>query len=131
MMNTLLTNTPNQILRLTLYESRLYYTTAYSNYLIVLTHEEKSGIGASLSQVLNIVNETERITTLSIDTTNVTMAGRYQYVVYGQNSAVNTDPTNPVVIGVVEIGWVYVTDESTGYVIPTISIDPDIIYDGN
>jgi hypothetical protein len=130
-MNTLLTNTPNQILRLTLYESRLYYATPYTDYLIVLTHEEKSGFGASLYQVLNIVNETERITTMTIDTTDLTLAGRYQYVVYGQNSSTNIDPTNPVVIGVVEIGWIYVTDESQGYIIPTIPIDSDIIYNGN
>ena len=130
-MNTLLTETSNQILRLTLYESRLYYSTQYTDYLIVLTHEEKSGFGASLNQVLNIVNETERITTMIIDTTDLTLAGRYQYVVYGQNSNTNTDPTNPVVVGVVEIGWIYVTDASQGYIIPTIPIDSDIIYNGN
>lgn len=130
-MNTLLTDTPNQILRLTLYESRLYYPTQYTDYLIAMIHEEKSGYGASLYQVLNIVNETERITTLTIDTTDLTMAGRYQYIVYGQNSASNIDPDNAVVVGIVEIGWIYVTDASQGYIIPTIPIDSDIIYNGN
>ena len=43
------TNTANQTLRLTLDEARQYFSTAFTHYLLILTHEENSTAGNSLA----------------------------------------------------------------------------------
>lgn len=122
-------NTANQTIYLSLDEARQYYATAFTHYLIVLTHEENSTAGDSLAQVATIVNENVRITQLSVTTVGLTLAGRYRYEVYGQNSAVNINPTNAAVVGIVERGYVVLTDNTTWFDVPPIIIPNDIIYE--
>lgn len=121
-------NTANQTIYLSLDEARQYYATAFTHYLIVLTHEENSTVGDSLAQVATIVNENVRITQLTITTVGLTLAGRYRYEVYGQNSAVNTNPSNAAVVGIVERGYFVLTDNQQYYDVPSTSISNDIIY---
>ncbi len=106
----LTTNTANQTVFLSLDEARQYYATAFSHYLIIITHEENSTTGEELAQVATIVLENVRITQLTVTTVGLTLAGRYRYVVYGQNSSSNINPTNGSVVGVVQRGYVVLTD---------------------
>jgi hypothetical protein len=95
----------------------------------VLTHEENSTTGEELAQVATIVNENVRITQLSVTTVGLTLAGRYRYEVYGQNSAVNINPSNAAVVGIVERGYVVLTDNTTWFDVPPVTIPNDIIYE--
>jgi magnesium-transporting ATPase (P-type) len=123
------TNTSNQQVFLSLDEARQYFATAYTHYLMVLTHEENSTTGEKLAQVASIVAENVRITELIITTVSLTLAGRYRYEVYGQNSAVNLDPTNGAVVGLVERGYAVFTQNTTWFDVPVITIPNDIIYE--
>ncbi len=96
---------------------------------MVLTHEENSTTGEELAQVATIVNENVRITQLSVTTVGLTLAGRYRYEVYGQNSAININPSNAAVVGIVERGYVVLTDNTTWFDVPPVTIPNDIIYD--
>ena len=122
-------NNNNQIIYLSLDEARQYYATPYTHYLIVLTHEENSTTGEELAQVATIVNENVRITQLSVTTVGLTLAGRYRYEVYGQNSAANINPSNAAVVGIVERGYVVLTDNTTWFDVPPVTIPNDIIYE--
>lgn len=75
------------------------------------------------------MNENVRITQLSVTTVGLTLAGRYRYEVYGQNSAVNINPTNAAVVGIVERGYVVLTDNTTWFDVPPSIIPNDIIYE--
>lgn len=123
-------NTSNQIVRLSLDEARQYFATPFTHYLFILTHEENSTTGVSLAQVVNVVSESQRITTMSITTVSLTLSGRYRYEVYGQNSAVNTNPSDLSVVGLCEVGLCVMTDETAYYDLPTITIINDVIYNG-
>jgi magnesium-transporting ATPase (P-type) len=123
------TNTANQQVYLSLDEARQYYSTAFTHYLIILTHEENSTTGSDLAQVATIVNETVRFTQLTITTVGLTLAGRYRYEVYGQNSAVNTNPTNAAVVGIVERGYAVLNDNTSWFDVPINTIPNDIIYE--
>lgn len=125
----LFTNQPNQQVFLSLDETRQYFATAFTDYLIVLTHEENSTTGNDLAQVANILNETVRITQLQISTVGLTLAGRYRYEVYGQNSNSNTNPTNGAVVGLLERGYAVLKDNTTWFDVPTDTIPNDIIYE--
>jgi magnesium-transporting ATPase (P-type) len=114
---------------LSLDEARQYYSTAFTHYLIVLTHEENSTTGSDLAQVATIVNETVRVTQLTITTVGLTLAGRYRYEVYGQNSAVNTNPTDAAVVGIVERGYAVLNDNTSWFDVPVNTIPNDIIYE--
>jgi len=122
-------NTANQTIYLSLDEARQYYATAFTHYLIVLTHEENSTAGDKLAQVATIVNENVRITQLTVTTVSLTLAGRYRYEVYGQNSAVNINQSNAAVVGIVERGYVVLTDNTAWYDVPASIIPNDIIYE--
>jgi hypothetical protein len=122
-------NTANQTIYLSLDEARQYYATPYTHYLLVLTHEENSTTGEELAQVAVIVNENVRITQLSVTTVGLTLAGRYRYEVYGQNSSSNINPTNAAVVGIVERGYVVLTDNTTWFDVPPVTIPNDIIYE--
>jgi hypothetical protein len=124
----LITDTANQTVRLSLDEGRQYYATAFTDYLIVITHEENSTVGSELAQVATIVAENRRYTQLTITTDTLTIAGRYRYEVYGQNSAVNTDPTNASVVGLIERGTAVLTNNTTYYDVADNTIEDDIIY---
>ena len=85
------TNTAAQTLRLSLDEARQYYSTAFTDYLLLIYHEENSNVGNSIAQVPPIVVENQRYTELTVTTIGLTLPGRYRYDVYGQNSNSNTD----------------------------------------
>jgi magnesium-transporting ATPase (P-type) len=123
------TNTSNQQVFLSLDEARQYFATAYTHYLMVLTHEENSTTGEQLAQVATIVAENVRITELLVTTVTLTLAGRYRYEVYGQNSAVNTDPTNVAVVGLCQRGYAVFTQNTTWFDVPVVTIPNDIIYE--
>lgn len=123
------TNTSNQQVFLSLDEARQYFATSYTHYLMVLTHEENSTTGEKLAQVATIVAENVRITELLITTVSLTLAGRYRYEVYGQNSAGNLDPTNGAVVGLVERGYAVFTQNTTWFNVPVVTIPNDIIYE--
>jgi magnesium-transporting ATPase (P-type) len=123
-------NTANQIIRLSLDEARQYYATPFTHYLFILTHEENSTTGVSLAQVVNVVSESQRITTMSVTTIPLTLSGRYRYEVYGQNSAVNINPNGVSVVGLCEIGLCVISDATTYYDLPVITINNDVIYNG-
>lgn len=124
----LITDTANQTVRMSLDEARQYYATAFTDYLIVLTHEENSTVGNELAQVATIVAENRRYTQLVITTASLTLAGRYRYEVYGQNSNSNTDPTDAVVVGLLERGTAVLTDNTIYYDVTDPIIQDDIIY---
>jgi len=126
----LITNTATQTLRLSLNESRQYFATTFTHYLLILTHEENSTTGTDLAQVAVIVNENQRITTLTVTTDGLTLPGRYRYSVYGQNSAVNINPQDANVVGLCRIGWLDMTSNESYYDLPNITINDDVIYNG-
>ena len=122
-------NNDNQFIYLSLDEARQYYATPYTHYLLVLTHEENSTTGDQLAQVATIVNENVRITHLTITTVGLPLAGRYRSEVYGQNSAININPSNAAVVGIVERGYVVLQDNTTWFDVPAVTISNDIIYE--
>lgn len=124
------TNTPGQLIRLSLNESRQYFASAFTDYLMILTHEENSTAGTDLAQVATIENENQRITLLSISTIGLDLSGRYRYAIYGQNSAVNLNPLDASVVGLCRIGWMDLKDSEQFYDVPDITINDDIIYNG-
>lgn len=124
------TNTSNQLIRLSLDESRQYYSTPFTHYLFILQHEENSTSGVDLNQVPTIIGENQRITILLVTTASLTIAGRYRYYVYGQNSSTNTNPQDASVVGLCEVGWANLSDGSTAYDVQSISIQDDVIYNG-
>lgn len=130
-MNYLTTNLAGQTLRLSLNEARQYFATAFTHYLLIITHEENSTAGDSIAQVPTIVLENQRITVLTVTTSGLNLPGRYRYDVYGQNSAVNLDPTNAAVVGLCKIGTLELVNSTQYYDVPTITITDDIIYNGN
>jgi len=123
------TNTSDQQVFLSLDEARQYFATPYTDYLVVLTHEENSTTGNDLAQVATIVNENVRITQLLITTVGLTLAGRYRYEIYGQNSDSNTDPTAGVVIGLCQRGYAVLNHNTTWFDVPVVTIPNDIIYE--
>jgi hypothetical protein len=129
-MEYLITNTANQTLRLTLDEARQYYATPFTHYLLIITHEENSSVGNSLSQVAVVTAENQRITTLQVTTVGLTLSGRYRYEVYGQNSASNLLPTNVSVVGICEKGLLELTNSTEYYEVPSINISNVVIYNG-
>lgn len=124
------TNTANQIVRLTLDEARQYYATPFTNYLLVITHEENSIVGNDLRQVVVVIAETQRISTLNVSTVGLTLSGRYRYEVYGQNSATNTDPNDASVVGLCEEGLLELSNNTSYFNVPNVTIQNDIVYNG-
>jgi hypothetical protein len=121
------TNTANQYAWLSLDEGRAYFNVAFTNYLLVLTYEMT---GEQLAQVVEVVNENERVTKIRLTTVGLTDAGKYKYDVYGQNSAVNLDPTNASVVGLVERGSMILQDGTIYFDVSSPTIPVDVIYTG-
>lgn len=126
----LLTDTPNQNAYLTLDEARQYFSTPFTNYLFILRHEENSAAGVYLAQVLDVIAENQRITQVAIDTTGLTLIGRYRYDVYGQNSASNLNPEDVSVVGLCEQGLCELRDDRSFFTVPNIDINNDIVFNG-
>jgi hypothetical protein len=95
---------------------------------MVLTPEENSIVGESIAQVPNVLNETVRTTHLQVSTVGLTLAGRYRYEVYGQNSASNTDIHSPAVVGLLQRGTAVLFDNQQYFDVANTTINNDIIY---
>ena len=133
----LLKNTAAQLLYLTLKEGELLLANPYTHYLLELTNEQ------TLQKLYAIplqIAQNDRYTTIQIGTNaNTPLAAsllinypaRFSYIVYGQNSSTNLNPTNAVVEGVIEKGYLIVEDITTPrFTEPNLTIDNDIAYNG-
>jgi len=121
------TNTANQYAWLSLDEGRAYFNVAFTHYLLVMTYEMT---GEQLAQVVQVVNENERVTKIRLTTVGLVDAGRYHYEVYGQNSSSNIDPTNASVVGLIEKGLMILQDGTIYFDVSTPTIPVDVIYTG-
>jgi len=121
------TNTANQYAWLSLDEGRAYFNVAFTHYLLVMTYEMT---GEQLAQVVEVINENERVTKIRLTTVGLVDAGRYHYEVYGQNSAVNIDPTNASVVGLVEKSLMILQDGTIFFDVSSPTIPVDVIYTG-
>ena len=121
------TNTANQYAWLSLDEGRAFFNVAFTYYLLVLTYEMT---GEQLAQVVEVVNENERVTKIRLTTVGLVDAGKYKYDVYGQNSDDNLDPQNASVVGLVERGSMILQDGTIYFDVSTPTIPVDVIYTG-
>jgi hypothetical protein len=134
-MNYLQTNTASQTLLLSLEEGVLLLPP-FTDYLLVIQNE----ITLQLFPVIPIViDSNERITTLSINTDTdepedgcvlITQSGRYNYIIYGQNSNSNLDPEDAVVVGELKRGFIEFTALTEYFDQPNLTIPNDIEYNG-
>jgi hypothetical protein len=134
-MNYLQTNTASQTLLLSLEEGVLLLPP-FTDYLLVIQNE----ITLQIFAVIPILISTnERITTLSISTNAdepdegailITDGGRYNYVIYGQNSNINLDPTDADVVGELKRGYIEFNTLTQYFDQPTLTIPNDIEYNG-
>lgn len=134
-MNYLQTNTASQTLLLSLEEGVLLLPT-FTDYLLVIQNEITLEIFAVIP---TLISTNERITTLSISTNAddaingsilITDGGRYNYVIYGQNSSTNLDPADADVVGEIKRGYIEFTTLTQYFDQPTLTIPNDIEYNG-
>jgi hypothetical protein len=133
----LLKNTAAQLLYLTLKQGELLLSNTYTHYLLELTNEQTL---QKLYAIPTKIAENDRYTTIQIGTNAntptaasllINYPARFSYIVYGQNSSTNLDPTNAAVEGVIEKGYLIVEDITTPrYTEPNLTIDNDITYNG-
>jgi hypothetical protein len=124
----LLPNTANQSLYLSLYEGR--YTLAdFTHYMLSIIREENSETGEKLNQVPTVITDGSGYSHITVTTSTLTQAGRYRYVVYGQNSSTNIDDEDASIVGIVEIGYLELIDNGTYYDIVETTTANDIIID--
>jgi hypothetical protein len=124
----LLPNTANQSLYLSLYEGR--YTLAdFTHYMLSIIREENSETGVKLNQVPTVITDGSGYSHITVTTSTLTQAGRYRYVVYGQNSSTNIDDEDASIVGIVEIGYLELTDNGTYYDVVETTTANDIIID--
>ena len=60
----------------------------------------------------------------------ITEAGRYNFIIYGQNSNGNLDPTAFEVVGEIKRGYIEFNSLTAYYDQPTLTIPNDIEYNG-
>jgi hypothetical protein len=134
-MNYLQTNTASQTLLLSLEEGVLLLPP-FTDYLLVIQNEITLEIFAVIP---TLISTNERISTLSISTNAddalngsilITEGGRYNYVIYGQNSNSNLDPTDADVVGEIKRGYIEFTTLTQYFDQPSLTIPNDIEYNG-
>ena len=134
-MNYLQTNTASQTLLLSLEEGVLLLSS-FTDYLLVIQNEITLEIFAVIP---TLISTNERISTLSISTNAddavngsilITDGGRYNYVIYGQNSSTNLDPTDADVVGELKRGFIQFTTLTEYFDQPSLTIPNDIEYNG-
>jgi len=133
----LLKNTAAQLLYLSLKEGELLLANTYTDYLLELTNEQTL---EKLYAIPTQIAQNDRYTTIQIGTNVntptaasllINYPARFSYVVYGQNSSTNLDPTDAVVEGVIQMGYLIVEDLTTPrFTEPNLTIDSDIAYNG-
>jgi hypothetical protein len=134
-MNYLQTNTASQTLLLSLEEGVLLLPS-FTDYLLVIQNEITLEIFAVIP---TLISTNERITELSISTNTddavngsilIVEGGRYNYVIYGQNSNSNLDPTDADVVGELKRGFIQFTTLTQYFDQPSLTIPNDIEYNG-
>jgi hypothetical protein len=110
---------------------------SYTDYLLELTNEQTL---EKLYVIPTQIAQNDRYTTIQIGTNAntptaasllINYPARFSYIVYGQNSSTNLDPTNAVVEGVIQMGYLIVEDLTTPrFTEPNLTIDSDIAYNG-
>jgi hypothetical protein len=135
-MNYLQTNTANQTLLFSLKEGSLLFDTTYTDYLLVIQNE----VTLQTYYVIPIqISENDRVTTLAISTNDddptngsilVVDGTRYNFIIYGQNSDTNLDPTDAVVVGEIKRGFIQFETLVNYFDQPNIIIPSDIQYNG-
>lgn len=134
-MNYLQTNTASQTLLLSLEEGVLLLPS-FTDYLLIIQNETTLEIFAVIP---TLISTNERITTLSISTNAddaingsilIVDGGRYNYVIYGQNSNSNLDPTDSDVVGEIKRGYIEFNTLTQYFDQPTLTIPNDIEYNG-
>lgn len=134
-MNYLQTNTASQTLLLSLEEGVLLLPS-FTDYLLILQNEITL---KKYAVIPSVIDTNERITTLSIstdvdDAVNgsilITDGGRYNYIIYGQNSNSNLDPTDSDVVGEIKRGYIEFTTLTQYFDQPSLTIPNDIEYNG-
>ena len=110
--------------------------SSFTDYLLILQNE------ITLKQyavIPSVIDSNERITMLSISTDAdnptegsvlITDGGRYNYIIYGQNSSTNLDPADADVVGEIKRGYIEFTTLTTYFDQPTLTIPNDIEYNG-
>jgi len=128
-------NTQGQSLFLTLKEGALIFGEC-TNYLMKIVNQ------STLQELVflpTIVTENDRVSHLMVSTnTNdelngsveVLTTGRWAYTIYGQNSAINLDPADISVLGIYEIGYLYINKAEAFYTEQALPIPTDIEYNG-
>ena len=134
-MNYLQTNTASQTLLLSLEEGVLLLPS-FTDYLLVIQNEITLEIFAVIP---TLISTNERITTLSISTNAddavngsilIVEGGRYNYIIYGQNSNSNLDPSDADVVGELKRGFIQFTTLTQYFDQPSLTIPNDIEYNG-
>lgn len=134
-MNYLQTNTASQTLLLSLEEGVLLLPS-FTDYLLILQNEITL---KKYAVIPSVISTNERITTLSISTDAddevngsvlITDGGRYNFIIYGQNSNSNLDPTDADVVGEIKRGFIEFTTLTQYFDQPTLTIPNDIEYNG-
>ena len=134
-MNYLQTNTASQNLLLSLEEGALLLSS-FTDYLLIIQNEITLQIFAVIP---TLISTNERITTLSISTNAddavngsilIVEGGRYNYIIYGQNSNSNLDPTDADVVGELKRGFIQFTTLTEYFDQPSLTIPNDIEYNG-
>jgi hypothetical protein len=127
-------DTANQQVVVTLKEKWKDFDTTPDSYLMKLTNTSGSGTYYVIPIVLT---EHDRYTLLRINTNannptsgsiELEESGEYAYTIYGQTGTSNLSPTNAAVIGVFEIGTLFVnavayTEDIDDTAIPNTFID--------
>jgi hypothetical protein len=134
-MNYLQTNTASQTLLLSL-EEGILLLPSFTDYLLVIQNEITLEIFAVIP---TLISTNERITTLSISTNAddavngsilIVEGGRYNYIIYGQNSNSNLDPADADVVGELKRGFIQFTTLTQYFDQPSLTIPNDIEYNG-
>jgi hypothetical protein len=134
-MNYLQTNTASQNLLLSLEEGALLLSS-FTDYLLVIQNEITL---QEFAVIPTLISTNERISILSISTNAddavngsilITEGGRYNYVIYGQNSVGNLDPTDPDVVGEIKRGYIEFNTLTQYFDQPSLTIPNDIEYNG-
>jgi len=134
-MNYLQTNTASQTLLLSLEEGVLLLPS-FTDYLLIIQNEttlEKFAV------IPTVISTNERITELSISTNVddpsmggviINDGGRYNYIIYGQNSDSNLDAASADVVGEIKRGYIEFTTLTQYFDQPSLTIPNDIEYNG-
>jgi hypothetical protein len=134
-MNYLQTNTASQTLLLSLEEGALLLSS-FTDYLLIIQNEITLQIFAVIP---TLISSNERISILSISTNAddalngsilITEGGRYNYIIYGQNSGGNLDPADADVVGELKRGFIQFTTLTQYFDQPSLTIPNDIEYNG-